>query len=531
LLPNTIWFDDPTMYTVSGEVFGGQAWPTNTPTDMTGRAYLVQTSPSSGPEILDYGLTAVDDAMFQSGLTVNGILQSFNTISTSDGTVVALDVNYAGFYENTVGAVDFPTLVISPPAAGTQATATVTGMGWDGNGAILSPGTGYASGQLLTIVGGTGTSAAQFRVTSVDGGGGVLTYHGSSAGSYSVYPPTTASVTGGTGSGCTINPLAWYVSRNGVTINNPGSGYIGQPGVTFSTPLSGRAGARAMVIMGQAAALSTTGISSKQPLTVSSSATITGSLILGADPTAALQAATKQYVDAHAPLGGPYLPIAGGTLTGLLTLSADPSSAFGAATKQYVDNSPPLGGPYLPLATGGTVAGVVTFTAATTFSNNANFNTTAQFGSSTGAQILQINGPAAATNRILEFASASVTHWRLRMDTVAESGSNVGGNFVITRYSDTATLLGTPLTITRSNGNIALGEAAATVTVAGTLAVSAANGVTVGAAGSGPTIRSGTGAATGTQPSGSMWVRTDGTVGARVYVSAGAGTWNPIAGV
>jgi hypothetical protein len=48
---------------------------------------------------------------------------------------------------------------------------------------------------------------------------------------------------------------------------------------------------------------------------------------------------------------------------------------------------------------------------------------------------------------------------------------------------------------------------------------------------SGVTIRAGTGAATGTQPSGSIWIRTDGSAGARIYVSQGAGSWVPIAAV
>jgi hypothetical protein len=48
---------------------------------------------------------------------------------------------------------------------------------------------------------------------------------------------------------------------------------------------------------------------------------------------------------------------------------------------------------------------------------------------------------------------------------------------------------------------------------------------------SGPTIRSGTGAASGTQPRGSQWLRTDGAVGSTLYVSQGGGTWNAVAGV
>jgi hypothetical protein len=40
-----------------------------------------------------------------------------------------------------------------------------------------------------------------------------------------------------------------------------------------------------------------------------------------------------------------YLPYAGGTMTGSLSLYADPSSAMQAATKQYVDNKVPIDAP------------------------------------------------------------------------------------------------------------------------------------------------------------------------------------------
>jgi hypothetical protein len=68
--------------------------------------------------------------------------------------------------------------------------------------------------------------------------------------------------------------------------------------------------------------------------------TLTGALLLAANPTVALGAATKQYVDS-AVSGGElgFTPVnkAGDTMTGLLVLSANPSAALGAATKQYVD--------------------------------------------------------------------------------------------------------------------------------------------------------------------------------------------------
>jgi hypothetical protein len=82
--------------------------------------------------------------------------------------------------------------------------------------------------------------------------------------------------------------------------------------------------------------------------------TLTGNLILNADPSTALGAATKQYVDSHtsgipsdAPSDGTYygrfnaawsrvVPLVGSTMTGPLILSGDPTVALGAATKQYV---------------------------------------------------------------------------------------------------------------------------------------------------------------------------------------------------
>jgi hypothetical protein len=69
--------------------------------------------------------------------------------------------------------------------------------------------------------------------------------------------------------------------------------------------------------------------------------TMTGALILNANPSTGLGAATKQYVDAETTRAttaeGTLLPKAGGTLTGALVLNADPATALGAATKQYVD--------------------------------------------------------------------------------------------------------------------------------------------------------------------------------------------------
>jgi hypothetical protein len=94
--------------------------------------------------------------------------------------------------------------------------------------------------------------------------------------------------------------------------------------------------------------------------------TMLGSLILSKDPGVALEAATKQYVDAHAFSDAPndtntygrhagawtqvltltqanltYLQLSGGTLTNALILPASaPTQANQAVTKSYVDNHP-----------------------------------------------------------------------------------------------------------------------------------------------------------------------------------------------
>ena len=81
--------------------------------------------------------------------------------------------------------------------------------------------------------------------------------------------------------------------------------------------------------------------------------TMTGPLILSGAPVAALQAATKQYVDDADALK---VNKAGDTLTGPLTLSGAPASALHASTKQYVDSTNSTLNSTLTTAIGGKVA-------------------------------------------------------------------------------------------------------------------------------------------------------------------------------
>src|SRR5439155_25996712 len=103
----------------------------------------------------------------------------------------------------------------------------------------------------------------------------------------------------------------------------------------------------------------------------------------------------------------PAVPLAGGTMTGPLTLSADPTAAMHAATRQYVLAQ---SGAYLPLA-GGTLTGWLTVGTNTLASNSE----------------VRINA-AAGQYRSLSFMTGGVARWVLSASAEAESGANAGSN-------------------------------------------------------------------------------------------------------
>lgn len=154
-------------------------------------------------------------------------------------------------------------------------------------------------------------------------------------------------------------------------------------------------------------------------------------ITLPADPTAALQAATKQYVDNK---------VAGAGVSSFNT-------RIGAVTLQSTDISGASG----LLTTGGTMTGPLTvnaiLTAQTLVSQPAS-----------GAAALFLAQPAAANGCYIEIftggTAAANLRWLLGGTAAAESGSNVGTDFAIYRYSDTGVQLGTALYISRSTGGV-----------------------------------------------------------------------------
>ena len=178
------------------------------------------------------GTGAIDLAAGSSGVNIS-----------NGGTVTAITFTNAG----TTAYSSIPSVAISAPttAGGVQATATAQMRASQGSTTLASGGTGYTAGDVLTLSGGTFTTASQITVNTVSAGV-IATFTVTGIGSgYSVLPTNPVSVTGGTGSGATFN-LAWGVS--GFTITNAGSGYVEQPTVSFSG--GGGSGAAAYATVG-----------------------------------------------------------------------------------------------------------------------------------------------------------------------------------------------------------------------------------------------------------------------------------------
>jgi hypothetical protein len=93
--------------------------------------------------------------------------------------------------------------------------------------AVVSGGTGYVVGDVLTLSGGTSTTAASVEVAAVSSGvvTAVRVVH---AGAYSVVTTNPTSTTGGTGTGCTLNPT--YQSAQWTSLRDAKQIFLRAPG-------------------------------------------------------------------------------------------------------------------------------------------------------------------------------------------------------------------------------------------------------------------------------------------------------------
>jgi hypothetical protein len=159
------------------------------------------------------------------------------------GSAASTELSTSYFSTNKVSAVSvgginnnysvIPTILFAAPTSGVTATGTV--LAGVASVAVANAGTGYTVGNVLTIVGGTGT-AATVTVATITGGGatgpiGTVTL--TTAGNYSVLADLTdLTVTGGTGNSALITITALKI--NSVVITESGSGYTSVPAITIN---------------------------------------------------------------------------------------------------------------------------------------------------------------------------------------------------------------------------------------------------------------------------------------------------------
>lgn len=199
-----------------------------------------------------------------------------------------------------------------------------------------------------------------------------------------------------------------------------------------------------------------------------SGGTMTGFLTLNADPTSALHAATKQYVDT-------FVLKSGATMTGLLVLSADPTASLGAATKQYVDTADALkvakASNLSDLASassargnlGSTTVGDALFTAASAAAARATLvlgtsaildeTTAAQYRSNTAGKVLTTDKVWAAADRV-------ALSWTSGGNTAVDLSTGI--NFNVTTSAGNSTLAAPTNAKTGQSGFIEITQDATT---------------------------------------------------------------------
>jgi hypothetical protein len=141
-----------------------------------------------------------------------------------------------------------------------------------------------------------------------------------------------------------------------------------------------------------------------------------------------------------------FLPLKGGTLSGPLILAADPTVPLGAATKQTVDaNTTAITGKVAKI--GDAMSGDLTI------------------GKANAA--LWLSKPASGSATIINGQMGGVLRWQMALgDATAEASGNVGSNFQLARYTTAGAVIDAPLSINRATGAVTMAQA---LTVNGTL--------------------------------------------------------------
>ena len=210
---------------------------TTTATGLGGPAYAVADGIAwkditFGRMVLETSNASLDgNGNFGAQISAGVALQTRSAITAKTAIVNTITPIDGGLYNS----ISVPTLVVdAPPGGGGTATASITLHAAVRVGAIGAAGSGYAVGEVLTVVGGTGTAATFTVVKLTSGGTGVRSLKLLSAGSYTVLPgASTATTSSGAGIGCTVTLNA---TATGITVTSGGTNYpeFPPPTVRFS---------------------------------------------------------------------------------------------------------------------------------------------------------------------------------------------------------------------------------------------------------------------------------------------------------
>lgn len=179
--------------------------------------------------------------------TINNLVATQNSLHSSG---VWDDLHFD--YNNAIGYGEDTNITINGAVLGANGQAIQTGVnslnpgtsrhglfvnaglaGSMGSATIVSGGSGYVVNDTPTSSGGTATSPIHFLVSSVSGGAitamtGVTT-NGNGLGAYTVLPTNPVSLTGGTGTGATINVQWTNATLNGINVGQTVSDQITVP--------------------------------------------------------------------------------------------------------------------------------------------------------------------------------------------------------------------------------------------------------------------------------------------------------------
>jgi hypothetical protein len=210
----------------------------------------------------------------------------------------------------------------------------------------------------------------------------------------------------------------------------------------------------------------------------------TGStVLLGRDPTAAMEAVTLQYLQGYAGAGGPFMPLSGGAMTGRITFEGPSNSpgwlvgringvdqwvislALNQATPDFFIGKFVGSASYIPGIK------IVYATMEIQLGNNLSpFGNVRSFGpvniypdsgSGVGASLTlqKPASPLGLANTITGMTGTS-PRWQIRLgDSGAETSGNIGSDFGIVRYNNAGNQLGVPLNINRVSGDVTLAQA------------------------------------------------------------------------